>query len=384
MAVLKIAPFWKSAKRPSGATVVPLDDSLGLDAFGSEAAPIAAPKPASVSTARKPPKTPGRRTSTNKTWVVAALVVLLAALGVGAYALRGRQLPWAQKNGSITFDTVPAGIDVFVGGQNIGHSPTTVLLAAGTYDVRLGTGPQARAFKVTVTAGSSSVQHYEMPAVAAPATTGGLRIQTDPNNLPVLVDGVEKGASPVTIDAVDAGDHEVAVRLPQSVIKRAVHVVAGERTSVIISSAPPKPEPGIVTAGWLSATAPIPLTVKEGGKLIGSTDVDKLMLPSGDHDLEFVNDGLGFRVTRRVNITAGKTMTTSIAVPNGTLSLNALPWADVYVDGKHIGQTPLGNVSLPIGTHEVLFRHPDLGDRKETVTVTASAVARLGVDLRKK
>jgi hypothetical protein len=220
-------------------------------------------------------------------------------------------------------------------------------------------------------------------AAPAPATTGGLRIQTDPNNVPVLVDGVEKGAAPVMIDAVDPGDHEVAVRFPQSVVKRAVHVVAGERTSVIISSAPQKPDAGVVTAGWLSVTAPILLTVREGGRVIGSTDVDKLMLPSGEHDLELVNDGLGFRVTRRVNITAGKTATTSVAVPNGTLSLNALPWADVFVDGKHVGQTPLGNLSLAIGTHEVLFRHPDLGERKETVTVTASAVARLGVDLRK-
>ena len=43
----------------------------------------------------------------------------------------------------------------------------------------------------------------------------------------------------------------------------------------------------------------------------------------------------------------------------------------------------LGNLSLAIGTHEVVFRHPDLGERKETVTVTTLAPARLGVDLRK-
>jgi hypothetical protein len=134
----------------------------------------------------------------------------------------------------------------------------------------------------------------------------------------------------------------------------------------------------------LSVTAPIPLRVKEAGRLIGSSDVDKLMLSSGDHELEFANDGLGFHVTRRVNITAGKTTVSTVAVPNGSVSLNALPWAEVYVDGNHLGQTPLGNVTLPIGTHEVVFRHPDLGERKETITVTATAPARLGVDLRKK
>jgi hypothetical protein len=146
----------------------------------------------------------------------------------------------------------------------------------------------------------------------------------------------------------------------------------------------PKPQNGTVTPGWLTATAPIPLKVMEGGRVIGSTEVDKLMLPSGEHDLEFANDALGFRVTRHVNISAGKTTVSSIEVPNGSISLNAIPWADVYVDGSYFGQTPLGNQSLQIGTHEVAFRNPNLGERKETVTVTTLAPARLGVDLTKK
>ncbi len=384
MAVLKIAPFWRSTKSRTPAAVVPLDDSLGLDAFGSESSAMVAPASTALAAPRK---ARAGFPIFDKTWRMAALIVLLAAaFATLAYQLRNRPLPWAARTGSITFDTVPSGLDVFVGQNSIGRSPVTVALPPGTYDVRLGSGPQARPLKVAVTAGASVVQHYEMapsPA-AAPTTTGALRIQTEPGNLPVLIDGVEKGVSPVTIDSVDAGDHEVTVRLPQSTIKRAVRVVAGERTSVIISSTPPKPDASIVTAGWLSATAPFPLTVKEGGRLVGTTDVDKLMLPSGDHDLEFVNDALGFRATRHVTITAGKTTVSSMTVPNGSLSLNAVPWADVFVDGKHIGQTPLGNLSLPIGAHEVTFRHPDLGERKESITVTTTAPARLGVDLRKK
>jgi len=222
---------------------------------------------------------------------------------------------------------------------------------------------------------------------AGPATTTGLRIQTLPANLPVQFDGVEKGMSPVAIAHVDPGDHEIAVRRDQGVIKQVVHVVAGEETSVIISAAPaapPKPQNGTVTPGWLTATAPISLKVMEGGRVIGSTDVDRLMLSSGDHDLEFGNDALGFRVTRHVNISAGKTTVASIQVPSGSISLNAFPWADVYVDGNYVGQTPLGNLSLPIGTHEIVFRNPNLGERKEAVTVTTLAPARLGVDLTKK
>ena len=38
----------------------------------------------------------------------------------------------------------------------------------------------------------------------------------------------------------------------------------------------------------------------------------------------------------------------------------------------------------PVGTHEVIFRHPQFGEQRITATVTATAPARLSVDMRKK
>ena len=71
-------------------------------------------------------------------------------------------------------------------------------------------------------------------------------------------------------------------------------------------------------------------------------------------------------------------------MPNGVLSINAQPWAEVFVDGERVGETPIGNLSRRIGTHEVIFKHPDLGERRETVVITVGKPARIGVDLRKK
>ena len=70
--------------------------------------------------------------------------------------------------------------------------------------------------------------------------------------------------------------------------------------------------------------------------------------------------------------------------PTGTASINALPWAEVFVDGAKVGETPLGNVSLPIGPHEITFRHPDLGEQKQGVTITLKSPSRISADLRKK
>ena len=66
------------------------------------------------------------------------------------------------------------------------------------------------------------------------------------------------------------------------------------------------------------------------------------------------------------------------------MALNAIPWAEVWIDGEKVGDTPIGNLPVAIGPHEIVFRHPDLGEQKHAATVTLNATARLSVDLRKK
>jgi serine/threonine-protein kinase len=387
VAALKITRFWPvSKRRRSGPAAVALvDGGIGLDAFGSEAdeerlasfpVPDAAAGPAQWK----------RHGVTRTAWITGAVVVLIAMLGGGAYAYVKYPIAWPRRMGSVTVETVPAALEIFVNGKSVGKSPVTVALSAASYQVRLGAGDGARTVTIPVVAGASLIQHYELASVSATASAGvgTLRVHTEPARLIVWLDGAERGVSPLTLDKVAPGDHRISVKAEQGSVERIVHVAAGETTSVIIASTQAKPDANAVAAGWLTVASPIPLQVREQGHLLGTSDVEKLMLPSGDHSVDLVNDTLGYRVPLRVKIAPGKTTVSRIDVPDGTLSVNAQPWADVTIDGQHVGQTPIGNVKLPIGRHEVIFRHPDLGERKETVTVTLTQPVRLGVDLRKK
>jgi len=87
-------------------------------------------------------------------------------------------------------------------------------------------------------------------------------------------------------------------------------------------------------------------------------------------------------VQRTVQVTAGQGGTVSLEGATGTLSVNAQPWGEVFIDGRRIGETPIGNLSLPIGSHEVIVRHPQLGERRRTVAVGVRTPARVGFDLR--
>jgi hypothetical protein len=107
------------------------------------------------------------------------------------------------------------------------------------------------------------------------------------------------------------------------------------------------------------------------------------MVPAGRHDLELVNDVVGYRGTRTVQVLPGKVTTVMIDPPKGTIAINAQPWAEVWVDGTKVGETPIGNFAVAAGSHDVVFRHPDLGEHRETVLVTLKNPMRLSVDMRK-
>jgi hypothetical protein len=122
--------------------------------------------------------------------------------------------------------------------------------------------------------------------------------------------------------------------------------------------------------GGVRVTSPIELQVFENGVLVGST-TGPIAVMDGPHTFDLVNEALGYRTRQTVNVKPGQMSALSITVPNGRVSINAVPWADVWVDGKPVGQTPIANLSLPIGAHEIVFRHPDFPDQRQTWMVKA-------------
>jgi hypothetical protein len=149
--------------------------------------------------------------------------------------------------------------------------------------------------------------------------------------------------------------------------------------------AAPAPAPAAASEpanGLVEVVSPLVLDVSEGGRALG-TSGQPIRLPLGRHTLEFVREDLGYRATQVVDLREGRREQVRPSLPSGEANLNATPWAEVWVDGRSLGETPLGNVQLTIGPHEVTFRHPELGEQTRTLVVTVGVVARLSVELRK-
>ena len=148
-----------------------------------------------------------------------------------------------------------------------------------------------------------------------------------------------------------------------------------------IRAVPPPVAP--VRTGAFRVSAPIELHVLDGERVIGSSADGPVIAPAGRREFEFVNSTIGYRVRQVVDVRAGQITPIVVAVPNGTLNINAQPWATVLLDGASIGETPLGNLSVVPGEHEIVFRHPELGERREKTIVRAGVETRVAVNLQR-
>ena len=317
-------------------------------------------------------------------WAIAAVLVLIAV--TTGVTILGRKSPAPVATpapaGTLEIGTNPDGVAVFIDGSNRGNTPLTVTLSPGAHEVELVTETDRRKVPVTMKAGAHMSHFIEMPKT--PAGVGDLVVRTDPAKATVTVDGKPYGRSPVTVKGLAAGTHRVSLENESGTFNDNVVIEAGATASLVVPMTKPQAAVGANVSGWVTIATPADLQVFEGGRLVGSSRSDRIMMAVGRHELEMVNESLGYRATRTVDVLAGQVATVKPEWPKGSMAVNALPWAEVSIDGDRVGETPIGSVSVPIGTHEIVFRHPDLGERKTTVTVTTGATTRVSMDMRAK
>jgi len=71
------------------------------------------------------------------------------------------------------------------------------------------------------------------------------------------------------------------------------------------------------------------------------------------------------------------------AAEPGQLQVAVRPWAEVVVDGRVMGTTPLDKMTLEPGAHVVLLRHPAYEELRRSVVVKPGEAVRLIIDLAK-
>ena len=245
-----------------------------------------------------------------------------------------------------------------------------VILVAATIGIsRSGFFSSTSPILATVKKATASPAAPAAPSV--PANVGRVTITTSPTGAHVLMDGKAAGDSPLTLENVTPGRHVVTLVGSGGSFKRPIKVEGGRSLVLDIP----------LFSGFAGISAPFVLDVAENGKAIGTND-DQIILWPGHHELRLSNKALGYSSMQGVDIISGE-VTRVVLDPRGTANINAAPWAEVWIDGDKAGETPLANVSIPLGSREIVFKNPQFADRKVTATIKGGAPVTISVDFTK-
>ncbi len=198
----------------------------------------------------------------------------------------------------------------------------------------------------------------------------------------VIVDGREVGVTPLTV-ALTPGMRSIRVRTRPAVDQ----TVAAPEAPAVVRAADTAAAAALSLAasrerrGGLRLSSPIELQVLEGERVLGSSADGPVVATAGRHELDFVNSAFGYRSHQVVDIKSGQIVPMKISPPDGRVSVNAVPWAQVSINGKPVGDTPLGNLPLPVGEHEITFRHPQLGEQTQKVIVKSGVLTRVSASM---
>jgi hypothetical protein len=241
------------------------------------------------------------------------------------------------------------------------------VVAFGVFKIGRGSPPPT-----TIATAAAPAVVPEVTEDAPVVGAGELRVESVPDGARVLLDGREVGFTPLTLRDVPAGRHALVLEGDSGTLRRSVSVRADERTVARYE----------ITAGFLSVVSRIPVEIFDGTRKLGASDGGHVLLAPGQYKLKLVNTQYGYREDADFTIKAGEVSTHTVTLPEGSLHITTEPGAEILVDGEIMGVAPLAPFRVAIGAREVLVRHPDLGERRQSVDVVQGQPVELSVVFR--
>jgi hypothetical protein len=210
-----------------------LDAILSLShASGSEetSEPVEVPTPGGSLLGPNAPATPPASRVTRSALMLT--LVALAMLQSGVLMYLWSHPPGTSQNGlgDLVIQSRPASARVIVDGEDRGVTPTSLRLPAGAHVLEIRVGKSdSRVIPVTINAGVQTAQYIELQSVPL---TGGVELRSQPAGAKVVVDGQKRGVTPIRLNDLPPGEHEISFEGSSGSVKQKVHIDAGITTQV--------------------------------------------------------------------------------------------------------------------------------------------------------
>ena len=216
---------------------------------------------------------------------------------------------------------------------------------------------------------------------ARPVTNGTLAISSNAPNSSVLVDGTLVGNAPVTVAAVP-GAHSVRVSAPGfQDANFNVNVNAGQTTSVNARLV------ALQQNGTLQILAPNGSNVYVDNRLVANGSITGVAT-AGNHTVRVTQEGFS-DFNQTVNVNVGQTTVVDArnlqpVVTNGSLRINTLPGAQVFINNQFVGSVTGSSAELPLaaGQYALTVRLDGYRDFQQNVVVSGGRVTVVNANLQ--
>ena len=251
-------------------------------------------------------------------------------------------------------DEASFGAEVEVSGLPAGRLPAVLELPEGRHLVaviREGYEPFEQWF--TLTPGETQVGTVTLGV----PIQGSILVTADVEGASVWLDGEERGPSPLLLEGVSVGDHEVALNAPGwRPYVLTVTVAPGERATLSAAITQTRGELQII--GNVEGAE-----VRLNGAVVGEVPFHQRDVRVGEHILEVRANGYE-PLQETITILGGMRRVLGIQLEPSAGPVNApsrqalvitsdLPGANVTVDGRDLGPAPATLVDIPAGSYEI-------------------------------
>ncbi len=232
---------------------------------------------------------------------------------------------------------------------------------------------------------------YEKLGEVQKVNRGNIKVISTPSSAKVFLDaGQYMGRTPLTIEDISPGKHKITlVLVDYEKYTEEVEVVAGETidfSAKLVSTKPKPPAYGSLKVN----SSPTKAEVYVNGSFKGSTPLTLNQLKLGAYQLKLSKEGYqDYRDKFYIATTSQYGVSFTLKpilepVPvYGQLSVDSAPSAQVYLDDKTKGTTPLTINSLEPVTYTLKLTQEGYQDWQLEITIKANQVTRISTNLKK-
>lgn len=278
--------------------------------------------------------------------------------------------------GGIIVNSKPSGASVYVDNRFMGTTPLNISgIKTGSHVVRISYQGYADRQRTVIV--RPHRYEYITETLLTPANTGSLYVESSPRGASIYLDGNYEGETPKRIDFIPVGSH--TVRLSKDGYKDHVQQVWIEANRVTT-----------VSVSLIAETTRYKLTINSNpsgawtyvdGIPRGTTPTYVYVTP-GYHEIKLQLQGyLDYEET--IYVTRDMLLNINLQTAEGALVVFSEPsGADVYIDGRYYGRTPITIQRIPVGRKIVTLKMSGYADWSEDVLIETGQISQVNAVLK--